>query len=533
MQVLGVKVTAPDASPTTSDSQQYHQKQSQQQQQQFLLKTSTFSLTVYLDPTTFQQTLTSMTFLSDPPSSTSNKKHSSASSTSPISPKSNLVQNGSWKEAYSRLNQHSQVNGQDGDHPFPVRERFSLSSSSSDRKRGRGGNSRIVIVDQDINYDNNKQNKHDATAAQEIDGEDDGRSGRGISKGPRRLSRHRYPQALIHRLYYNIQPSRDGGRRRTTTAPKTTAAKTMAAKTTATTRRIEVKERPLRLQRLLLLDEQEDVVDENVWQGVINHNHNHNYQQQEQQEQQEQGSDVPSARDDDMYYYPNDRDLADMMNFIIDKELSEYFTNEMTLYSSSNRMNDNHPNGDSPFETKQPQQHQQSTSASSPPRSSSFVSPSLSSGWTQNDIEMARALWNYWEELDAMDQMQAQLESRLEDDNDVHEEIDYETHHSRQGQLRQRPQPQPFKRTLWKGRAKALVKDGTANMSFSPLKWLHDSISVRLLSSNSLSPSFYFYSTYYASRLMGNFLYGMHVFGHGAIAFWFGGVNTKKTILRI
>ncbi|KAG0282771.1 hypothetical protein BGZ96_000138 [Linnemannia gamsii] len=482
MQVLGVKVTTPDASPTTSEPQLYHfQKHSQQQQ--FLLKTSTFSLTVYLDPTTFQQTLPPMTFLSDPPSSTGNRKHGAASSASPSSPKSNVVQDNSRKEPHSRVNQRSPVIGQD-ENPFPARVRFSPHSSSSDRKRVRGGNSRTIIVDQgsvwrrssfffseesdnNINDDNDEQYQYDATAAQETEEEgEDGRISRGISKGPRRLSRHRFPHALIHRLYNNNSPSRESVSGRTTTP------KTMTAKISATTKRIVAKERPPRLQRLLLQGEQEGGVDETVWRSVVSHNHDH-----QQQEQQEPGRDVPSARDDDMFYYPTDQDLADMMNYIIDEELSEYFANEMMLHSSSNDMNDNHPNDDSPFETKQPQQQQQSTPASTSPHSSSFVLPALSSDWTQNDIDMARALWNYWEELDAMDLMQSQLESQLDDDNDVQEDIDNGTHNSRQGQLRNRPEARPFKRTLWKGKVKALVKDGSANMSSSPQKWQYDSIS--------------------------------------------------------
>lgn len=433
-----------------------------------------------------------MTFLSDPPSSSSNKKHGATSSASLSSPKSNLGQVDSWKESNSRLNQRSPIIGQ-AENTFPARERSSPSSSSSDRKRIRGGNPRTVIVDQgsvwsrsslflpvesdnNINYDNDEQNQYDATAAQEIEGEELGRRiSRGISKGSHRLSRHRYPRALIHRLYNNNKPSRKSGSRR-----MTTTRKTMTAKISATTKRIEAKERYPRLQRLLLQDKQEDGVDENVWRSAVNHNHNH--QQQEQQEQQEEGKDGRSARDDDIFYNPTDQDLADMIKFIIDEELSEYFANEMMLHSSSNDMNDNHPNDDSPFETKQPQQQQQSTPASSSPHSSYFVLPALSSDWTQNDIDMARALWNYWEELDAMDLMQSRLESQLDDGNNVHEDINFGTHHPCQGVLRQRSEPQPFKGTLWKGRVKALAKDGSANLSTSQ-KWLHDSISVRLLSS--------------------------------------------------
>ncbi|KAF9131296.1 hypothetical protein BGX30_013147 [Mortierella sp. GBA39] len=449
MQVMGVKVTTPDASPTTttSDPQQQHyhlQKHAHQQQQQFLLKTSTFSLTVYLDPTTFQQTLPPMTFLSDPsPSSSSNKN--SASAASPSLPKSHLVQNGCWKEQqdqqlpHPQLNQRSSVIGQDVNPSSPAR---GFSSSSPDKKRVRGGNSGTVIVDQggvwsrsslflpvesDTNNNDEQHYNCDATAAQreQEDGEEE-RIGLGISKEPRRLSRHRYPHAMIHRLYNNNRPLRErGSRRRMVTMPKTTA------RTITTTRRIEAKKRPSRLQRLLLLlDQQEHNVNENFWPNEINYNNHH----QQEQEQQRQGRNDPPAREDDLSHYSTDRGLAEMMNFILnDEELSK------NLLANDNMLH----------------------------------------RLTQNDIDMARALWDYWEELDAMDLIQAQLESQLEDENDDNHEdidnIDYETHHPRQAQLRQRPEPQPFRSTLWKGRVKALVKDGTSNMSSSEL--MQDSIS--------------------------------------------------------
>ncbi|KAF9547785.1 hypothetical protein EC957_007731 [Mortierella hygrophila] len=253
--------------------------------------------------------------------------------------------------------------------------------------------------------------------------------------------------------------------------PKTTA------KTITTTRRIEAKKRPSRLQRSLLLDRQEHNVNENFWPNEINYNNHHH-----QQEQQRQGRNDPPAREDDLSYYSTDRGLAEMMNFILnDEELSKYLlANDNTLHRTSSSNDNNHPNDSPTFETKQQPQHQQSTPTPTPTSSSSpFVSPSLS-GWTQSDIDMAGALWDYWEELDAMDLIQAQLESQLEDENDDNHEdidnIDYETHHPRPAHLRQRPEPQPFRSTLWKGRVKALVKDDTSSMS-SPPELMQDSIS--------------------------------------------------------
>ncbi|KAG0366163.1 hypothetical protein BGX24_003821, partial [Mortierella sp. AD032] len=91
---------------------------------------------------------------------------------------------------------------------------------------------------------------------------------------------------------------------------------------------------------------------------------------------------------------------------------------------------------------------------------------------------MARALWDYWEELDAMDLIQAQLESQLDKDHDDNMEnmdnIEYETLHLRQDRQHPRLQQQrskahqpTVKSTLWKGRVQALIKDGPTNLSFS------------------------------------------------------------------
>ena len=381
---------------------------------------------------------------------------------------------------------------------------FSSSSCSSGRKRVHGGNSRTVIIDQgsvwsrsflflpvesDTDNHDEQHYNHDATAAQQEEEEgEEGRIGLGISKGPRRLSRHRYPHALIHQPYNNNnRPLREGGSsRRMVTMPKTTA------KTITTTRGTEVKKLPSRLQRLLTLDQQEHDVDETFWPNSMNHNNDHHHQQ----EQQRQRRNGPPAQEDDLSYYSTNRDLAEMMNSILDdEELSEHFLANM-LHSTSSSSDDNRPNSPPTFEAKQQLQHQQSTPASTSSSSSSsslFVSPSLL-GWTQNDINMARALWDYWDELDAMDLIQAQLESQFDDeDDDNHEDIhniDYETHHPRQAHLRQRPESQPFRSTLWKGKAKALVKDGTSNMFSSPQEWMQDSISVRLPSPSS---SFFYF----------------------------------------
>lgn len=508
MQVMGVKVTSLDASPTatTSNPQQQHyhlQKHSHQLQQQLMLKTSIFSLTVYLDPTTIQQTLSPMTFLSDPSPSSSNNKNSDSSS-SPSSPKSYLVQNGSWKEQQDpqlpqpQLNQRSPVIGQDVNPPPPVR---GFSSSSSYRKRVRGGHSRTALIDQGSVWSRSSllppvesdTDNHDATAARREEEGEEGRIGLGISKGPRRLSRHRYPHALIHRLYNNNnRPLREGGSsRRMAIMPKTTA------KSTTTRRRIEAKKRPSRLQQLLLLSQQEHDINETFLWNAINHNNNHH-----QQKQQRQIRNDPPSRGDDLSYYSTHRDLAEMMNFILDdEELSEHFLANNMLQSASSSNDDNHLDDSPTFEAKQQQQqqhHQQPTPApTSSSSSSSFVSPSLSE-WTQNDIDMARALWDYWEELDAMDLIQAQLESQLVDEGDVNQEdinnIGHKTHYPRQNHLRQRPEHQLFRGALWNGKVKALAKDDTSNMS-SPLEWMQDGISVRPPSSTpELFSSFLFLS---------------------------------------
>lgn len=450
-----------------------------------MLKTSIFSLTVYLDPTTIQQTLSPMTFLSDPSPSSSNNKNSDSSS-SPSSPKSYLVQNGSWKEQQDpqlpqpQLNQRSPVIGQDVNPPPPVR---GFSSSSSYRKRVRGGHSRTALIDQGSVWSRSSllppvesdTDNHDATAARREEEGEEGRIGLGISKGPRRLSRHRYPHALIHRLYNNNnRPLREGGSsRRMAIMPKTTA------KSTTTRRRIEAKKRPSRLQQLLLLSQQEHDINETFLWNAINHNNNHH-----QQKQQRQIRNDPPSRGDDLSYYSTHRDLAEMMNFILDdEELSEHFLANNMLQSASSSNDDNHLDDSPTFEAKQQQQqqhHQQPTPApTSSSSSSSFVSPSLSE-WTQNDIDMARALWDYWEELDAMDLIQAQLESQLVDEGDVNQEdinnIGHKTHYPRQNHLRQRPEHQLFRGALWNGKVKALAKDDTSNMS-SPLEWMQDGIS--------------------------------------------------------
>lgn len=347
-------------------------------------------------------------------------------------------------------------------------------------------------VESDTDNHAEQHYNYDTTAAQREEEEKERRIGLGISKGPHRHSRHRYPHTLIHRLYNNNnRPLREGSSsRRMATMPKTTT------KSFTTTRRIEIKKRSSRLQRLLL-DQQEHDVDENYWPNAINHNNNHHHhQQQEQQRQRRNGA---PAREDDLSFYSIDGTLVDMMNFILDdEELSEYFLANDNRPHSTSINDDNHLNDSPTFETKQQPQHTLSTPAptfsSTSSSSSSFVSPSLS-GWTQNDIDMARALWDYWEELDAMDLIQAQLESQLDgEDDDNHEVIDnieYETRHSRQAHLRQRPEPQPFGSTLWRGNVKALVKEATSNMS-SPVEWMHDSISVRLPSSNPQALLFFF-----------------------------------------
>ncbi|KAG0271479.1 hypothetical protein BGZ95_000706 [Linnemannia exigua] len=194
-----------------------------------------------------------------------------------------------------------------------------------------------------------------------------------------------------------------------------------------------------------------------------------------------------------MFYNPTDQDLADMMNFIMDEGLSEHFTGLRMDDVKGNNDNDN-PNG-SPIETNHKYLH--ATPPTSSSSSPSFHSPpSLSTSWTQTDIDMAKALWDYWEELDAMDLIQTQLESQLENDHDDNMEnmeymdnIEYESRllrldrHHRHRQQQQRPETrQPtVESTLWKGRVQALIKDGSTNLSYSSssstLERMQDSMS--------------------------------------------------------
>ncbi|KAF9920115.1 hypothetical protein FBU30_010104 [Linnemannia zychae] len=280
---------------------------------------------------------------------------------------------------------------------------------------------------------NTNDEQHHATKSEE------GYPSRGNTKGPRRLSRHRYPHAMIHRLYRTSTRNNSP-----LTCSKTTPKVTTESKRN---RRIVTKKRPSRLQRLLQLDDDET---QDALQTMSGHRHGH---------QQLHGKENISNN-------PDEQDIIDMMNLILDKRLSELPIH----FRKDHNTNDHDQPNDSSFEAKtQPQ----SASPALSPSSSLF--PSTLSDWTQSDIDIAKALWKYWEELDAMDMIQAQLERQLDDDIMNDESLGFSTHSPYQkhpnypSHSRHR---RPFKDLLWR---KKVTDDSTTSL-LSSLKWIQDGI---------------------------------------------------------
>ncbi|KAI7830332.1 hypothetical protein BC939DRAFT_440224 [Gamsiella multidivaricata] len=108
------------------------------------------------------------------------------------------------------------------------------------------------------------------------------------------------------------------------------------------------------------------------------------------------------------------------------------------------------------------------------PSSQDVLSSSLSSlsNWSKDNLEFAKALWDYWDELDALRRIQMQLEEQLSDGLD----------HAFYGSHRQRYRRHPtasstFKRTLWKGQVNPVDPWG-GKISMSLIStWLQDDIS--------------------------------------------------------